>query len=197
MENSCKQRCLAAFGFSGQKKKERRQPVNQNRSIKGHLVGDHHHRECLAINNCSKNLLGLDFAMEICFAQYLRMHISRWQNWFLGSGCVSFKQESPPKHKNSRHNKDIRDSVVSAKKSKSTVKENLMRLEKRTDDDNMKDMSSLRNCKERATFPKFNPLIKMQRRNYYSVIIKDHFLLWNDFLRNWLFKSRHGKWNNW
>lgn len=44
---------------------------------------------------------------------------------FVGSGCVSFKRESPLKHNNSNHNKDIRDSVVSAKKSNSTVKENL------------------------------------------------------------------------
>lgn len=65
------------------------------------------------------------------------------------------------KYKNFRYNKDIWDYVVFVKKFKSIVKENFMWLEKRMDDDNMKDMFSLCNCKERVIFFKFNLLIKM------------------------------------
>lgn len=60
---------------------------------------------------------------------------------FAGNDCVSFRRESLLKHNNSRHHKDIRDSVVFAKKAKSTVKENFQQLQKRMDDDYVKDMA--------------------------------------------------------
>ena len=98
---------------------------------------------------------------------------------FIGSGCVSFKRESLVLHNNSKHHRSIRDSVVSAKKSKSTVKDNFQRQERRKDDDNLNDMAikmttAYTIAKEELPFTKFKALVEMQRQN--GVAIKDHYL---------------------
>lgn len=80
--------------------------------------------ESVAKENGSKIFLALNLEMEICFVQYARMHHhSLGELILLVIVVFLFKRESHLKHNNSKHHKDIRDSVVSAKKPKCTLKE--------------------------------------------------------------------------